>query len=151
MADKDDRPDWQLTPEEADQLPPGPSQRKMHRAGRRAESRQHWAAGNVSPAEDRRFAGPSGMRLFWKPPLYTFGAGGPAVLLIVCQLWLPNIDAALGDPLGSYVGLGRLGMILLGALLLFVAAPLHKPADWTPEKQQEIDSAREYFRGKRHT
>jgi len=140
---------WQLTPEEADELPPAPNQQEMHRAGQHSE-RQLWkAVGSVSPAENRRFAGPLGWRLYWKPPAYTFGAGGPAWLLIIGQLWLPELDAALGSHLGGYLGLTRLGLILVGAVLLYIAAPLYKPADWTPAQQKEMDEDHDYFQRKR--
>jgi len=93
--------------------------------------------------------GPLGWRLFWKGPAHTFGAGVPAWMLIIGQLWLPELDAALGNPLNGHTGLTRLGLILVGAVLLYIAAPLYKPADWTPAKQREIDQAQDYIRRKR--
>ena len=149
MSETEKKRSWQLTPEEADEFPAAPSQQAMHQAGLNAE-RQVWrSVGSVSPVEDRRYAGPTGWRLFWKPPAYTFGAGGPAWLLIIGQLWLPELDAALGQPLGIWLGLTRLGMILAGAVLLYIAAPLYKPADWTPAKQKEMDQDHAYFQRKR--
>ena len=130
----DSKKKWQLTPEEADALDRSPSQDDMHRAAERAEGREFQAAGVVSKSEVRRFAGPRGFRYFWKPPVYTFGAGIPGILLIVGQMWLPELNAAVGNPLAGHVGLARLAVILLGSWLLFVAAPLYKPADWTPAK-----------------
>jgi len=142
-----DKP-WKMEPEDVDAPPYAPSQDEMHAAGKRAELNLWRAVGLVSPSEDRRFAGPYGWRLFWKLPAYTFGAGVSGVLLILAQLLL-----AEGAPLYSLIpdaaGLTRLGMLIFGAWLLFVACPLYKPADWTPEKQREIDRDRDYFRRKR--
>ncbi len=64
-------------------------------------------------------------------------------------MWVPEMNAALGDPLGGMIGFFRFGMILAGGWFIFAAAPLHKPDDWTPAKQKEIDRAREHFKRKR--
>lgn len=121
----------------------------LHEAADRAEPRLLEQTGRISSAEDRRFSEPEGFRYFWKPPAITFGFGTPAIVLIVLQMWFPEINRALGNPAGEYVGLVRIGAILVGAALLFAAAPLYKPADWTPQRQQEEDQAHEYFRNKR--
>jgi len=121
----------------------------LHRAAGRAERRYWELSGTIGRAEDRRFSEPEGFRYFWKPPGVTYGFGLPAVLLIVVQMWFPELNSALGDPAGEYIGLLRIAALFLGALLLFIAAPLYKPADWTPQQQQELDAAHEYFRNKR--
>ena len=110
--------------------------------------RRHVVHREINPA-DRRFAEPDRYRYFWKPPAVTFGFGAPAILLIVLQMWFPALDRALGSPVGDSVGLLRLLAVFVGAFLLSVAVPLYKPADWTPEQEQEQEAAREYFRGKR--
>jgi hypothetical protein len=125
------------------------SREKLLKIAARAERRVFSATGKVSRYENRRFSTSPGWVYWWKPPWVTFGFGIPALVLIAGQIWLPDLDSALGGPLGSFVGITRLGLILLGGYFLFVAAPLHKPPDWTPEKQREIDSARDYFSRKR--
>lgn len=146
---KKHKPSWHLPPEVMDEPVGRIPREKLHKIAARAERRAFSAAGQVSPYESQRFSTKSGWVYWWKPPWITFGFGVPAAVLIVGQTWLPDLDSALGGPLGGFVGLTRLGLILLGGYLLFVAAPLHKPPDWTPEKQREIDSARDYFRRKR--
>jgi len=103
----------------------------------------------VNRHEDARHSKDDGWRFFWKPPGMTLGFGIPGLVLLIVQAWEPEINAALGGLLGSHDVVVRLGMQLLGAMLLFIAAPLYKPADWTPEQQLALDRDKAYFRSKR--
>jgi hypothetical protein len=143
------------SPEDQWKLQPGaegeivfPSEQQLYRAAERAE-RSYWSTWRVSPSILKRFKFGDGCRFFWKHPATTFGFGIPGLLLIAANFplaaWLGGSDFERAGGLG----LARLGLILGGALLLFIAAPLYKPMDWTWDKQREEDGAHEYFRSKR--
>lgn len=139
---------WHLPPEGAEELP-GMSQQKLHELAAQAEQQPVLQGPHASEPDDTRFYGPVGWRLVWKPLWMTLCFGIPAWLLIIGQMWEPELNAALGGPLGSHNGLVRLAMLFAGAFLLFLAAPMYKPADWTPAKQRDLDRDHAYFCGKR--
>ena len=145
-----DQPDWHLPPEAADE-PGGFKAAEMREIVEKAWERPLWKEGYISRHDEVRYTGGEGWRFFWKPLWMTLGFGVPGWLLIIGQLWEPELSAALGSPFGRQDGLVRLGMLLLGGFLLFAAAPLYKPTEWTPRQQRAIDRDREYFRSKRHT
>ncbi|GEM_PF-4731664 len=148
MTDDQHRRKWQLTPEEADRLS-GFTQDDWDRV-LDLEDTKHLRPRSTPQYSPRRRAHlPSGYRLVLKPMVYTLGAGIPAVLLVISQFWLPTLDQMMGCPLGGYVGLGRLAMILLGAGLWLVAAPLHVKSERQTEEEAQLKSDRDYFRGKR--
>lgn len=57
-----------------------------------------------------------------KPVWISVVFGTLAVLLIVGQLWLGDLNEALGNPL-PYIGWWRLGLFLLGSYCAFIAWP----------------------------
>jgi hypothetical protein len=139
---------WKLLPEAVDEIR-GPSQEEMHRAAARAWSKPILPGYYLSNRNQIRFWGKYGWVLWWKSlgltiPCFSIGIG-----LAIAQFWLPEIDASLGNPLGQYCGLARLGLILLAGGLFIYAGPMFKPDDWTPAKQREEDRAHDYFRRKR--
>lgn len=148
MDDEPGKPKWQLTPEESDRLPAF-TQDDWSRVLDLEDTKHLRPRSNPQYSTRRRAHWPGGYRIVLKPPLYTFGAGIPGVLLVIAQFWLPTVNEMMGSPLGSYVGLVRLAMILLGAGLGLVAAPLHVKSDRLTKEEEQLRSDRDYFRGKR--
>ena len=121
----------------------------IRRAARQSLEREFEITRQVFRNEDMRFDQPTGWRYWWKPPAITFGFGIPGIVLIIAQLWLPEFNEALDGFLGGYVGLARLAMLFIGGWMVLIAAPLYKPAGWSPQKDQEVRRAREHYRNKR--
>lgn len=142
-------PGWRLSPEDVDEPPNGLTQRQLHENAARAYPRLWKATGRVSSKEDEYFAKPEGFKLFWKPLALTLACGVPGLLLFVGQFWLDELVSAFGYLPLREPGLLKLGLMLSGALLLVCAAPLFKPAGWTPERQAQLDRDHQYFSRKR--
>jgi hypothetical protein len=142
---------WQL-PADAELTPPyAPGEEKLSQLAARAfDGSRDWEIyGTISPHESKRFNTPEGMHFFRKPLWVEVTCGAAALLLIVGQMWAVELCRTAGWNSAGYSGFLRLGMLLLGAGLLFIAAPFYKPSGWTPEVQHEEDAAHKHFRGKR--
>ncbi|MCH7471904.1 hypothetical protein IIA79_03020 [bacterium] len=68
-------------------------------------------------------------KLVPKPLGWTLGFGIPGLMLVIGQMWLPEINHALGDPLGGHTGWTRLGAMFLGAYFIFFAWPHFRHED----------------------
>jgi hypothetical protein len=104
--------------------------------------------GTISKYEDSYFGTPDGWRWFWKTPFYTFGCGILAILGILGQFAVPALDHAFGQPLGDNVDIVRTVMLFGGFLLLMIASPVYRPADWKPAKDVKDLTDHETFRSK---
>jgi len=80
----------------------------------------------TSRSKEARYTDPE--ENFWhyrsKPRWVTATYGLLAVLFIIGQLWLEELNVALGEPL-TYIGLWRFGVFLLGGYCAFIAWPYY--------------------------
>lgn len=105
-------------------------------------------SGMVSKQEDEYYTSPPKWRWFWKTPVYTFGCGISALLGILGQFAVPALDRAFGRPLGDNVDMVRTVMLFGGFLLLMIASPVYRSAEWKPIDDVKNLIDRENFRSK---
>lgn len=105
-------------------------------------------SGTVSKQEDEYYTSPPKWRWFWKTPVYTFGCGITALVGILGQFAVPTLDRAFGQPLADNVDLLRAIMLFSGFLLLMIASPVYRSADWKPADDVKNLIDRENFRSK---
>jgi hypothetical protein len=84
------------------------------------------AARTAAESQDELYVDPE--KGFWryrvKPRWVTIVYGLLAAVLIIGQLWLEELNEALGDPL-PYIGLWRFGVFVLGGFCAFIAWPYY--------------------------
>lgn len=110
-------------------------------------------ARRISPSEERRFGKPQTFRFFWRSPLVMLAAGIPGLIIFIGSFQTAELLDGLGISLtdangNNWTGLLRLVITIVGLVLLAVAAPTYRLADWIQTEEDKLEQDHQHFQNK---